>query len=91
MKQYKFNLKKIKRQTQLNKIYISRIKTFSKKCFIYIKKYQIEFNKFFLFLITKNLNLAYCALDKSLKKKIFHKNTISRKKSKLQTLVNLIL
>lgn len=87
----KFKLQKIRNKTKLNKSYFSRIKTFSKKCLLYIKKYKIESNKFFFVLINKNLNLAYSALDKSLKKNLLHKNTISRKKSKLKMAVNSIL
>lgn len=41
-------------------------------------------------LILKNLNLAYSALDKAKKRKIIRKQTVSRKKSKLQNAVNKI-
>ncbi len=36
----------------------------------------------------KQLNLIYSILDKSVKKRIFHKNTVARKKSKITKSLN---
>jgi small subunit ribosomal protein S20 len=70
------------RNKKQNKKYKSRIKTFTRKCLYFGKKYLIETNTHFYMLIKKNFNLAFQALDKCQKINIFHSNTIARKKSK---------
>nr|BCL05866.1 ribosomal protein S20 [Pteridomonas sp. YPF1301] len=85
------SVKKIQRTTIKNKKYKSRIKTFTKKCLLYIKKYQIIKDNVIYLLIFKNLNLAFSALDKCLKLNILHKRNIAKKKSKLQLCVNQII
>lgn len=73
-----------KRNRIINRRYISTIKTLSK---LFTKKLQIiettnqkENVSTELFNITKNL---YSIIDKAVKKRVLHKNTASRKKSRI--------
>jgi small subunit ribosomal protein S20 len=81
-------IKITKRNKLQNKLYKTSIKTLTKKFLIKVKslkKRDIEGVKDTteIQLILKILNLIYSRIDKACKKKIFHKNTAARKKSKL--------
>lgn len=84
------NLSNYLQRTKRNKIYLSRIKTYTNRCLFYLKKQLMQQSVDYSSLIFKNLNLAYSSLDKAKKRKIIRKQTVSRKKSKLQNAVNKI-
>lgn len=77
-----------KRNRIINRKYSSTIKTFFKLFFIQFKEANLEiFNenkKQKCFELLKHL---YSLLDKAVKKKVIHKNTAARKKSKIGKLL----
>lgn len=84
------NLSNSLKRTKRNKIYFSRIKKYTNRCLFYIKKQLMQQSVDYASLIIKNLNLTYSALDKAKKRKLIRKQTVSRKKSKIQNIVNKI-
>jgi ribosomal protein S20 len=85
------SLKKIQRNTKLNKCYLSKIKTYKNKCLYYIKKQLFEKNCNYFTIIFKNFNLAFKFLDKSEKLKILNKNLVARKKAQLHKKLNIFV
>ena len=83
-------VKQNKRNRLVNRRYSSTIKTFSKLIAKRMKIVQTETNEEERKKIeeaTKLLvNKTYSLLDKAVKKKVLHKNTAARKKSKIYTL-----
>ena len=84
------NIKSAKKRIELNlrnkiqnRIYKSLIKNSTKKYFSLIEEYKENPNKELLELIKKFSNKVYSCIDKALKKKVIHKNTASRKVSRL--------
>lgn len=77
-----------KRNALQNKKYLSRIKTFTKKYLLALDKYTNETNLISKELVTKILGILYSKIDKATKRNILHKNTASRKKSKLRIALN---
>lgn len=72
--------KKAMRSSARKRVYNLRSKTKFKDAIKIVRK-SIEGNN--LMEAEKNLRLAFSALDKSAKKGVIHKNTASRKKSRL--------
>ena len=84
------NIKSAKKRIELNlrnkiqnRIYKSLIKNSIKKYFSLIEEYKENPNKELLELIKQISNKVYSCIDKALKKKVIHKNTASRKISRL--------
>jgi small subunit ribosomal protein S20 len=79
-----------KRNRMINRRYSSTIKTLSKlfasQLKIILSKPKIEENKKLCTDILKIRNQFYSAVDKAVKKGVIHKNTASRKKSKVSFL-----
>jgi small subunit ribosomal protein S20 len=76
-----------KRNRIINRRYTSTIKTLSKLVKAQIKSYNFteELNKKELIKqsLVKLTNSLYSIIDKAVKKKVIHKNTAARKKSKI--------
>lgn len=72
-----------KRNRIQNSSYNSLIKTFSKKYITLIKHFKNNQNIDNYLIVRNSLNLVFSYIDKAAKKNILHKNTASRKKSKL--------
>lgn len=72
-----------KRNRLLNRSYKSSVKTAIKKFMKDLEVYKISKNLEEKEQLQKSLNLVYSLIDKATKKKVFHKNSAARKKSKL--------
>lgn len=72
-----------KRNRLLNRSYKSSFKTAIKKFMKDLEVYKISKNLEEKEKLQKSLNLVYSLIDKATKKKVFHKNSAARKKSKL--------
>ncbi|CAM9091120.1 unnamed protein product [Discosporangium mesarthrocarpum] len=66
-----------------NSSYKSIIKTLTKKYFNSIENYKNESTSLNLILVKNNLNLIFSKIDKATKNNVLHKNTASRRKSRL--------
>jgi small subunit ribosomal protein S20 len=66
-----------------NKYYKTSVQTLVKTFFRNLEDYKISKSKEKKKDLKQTLNLVYSFLDKGTKKKIFHKNTASRKKARL--------
>jgi len=73
---------------QVNKSYISAIKTLTKKYKNSIHYYKVNPSPENLLIINNNLNNIFSKIDKAKKKKIIHSNNAANKKSKLSCLYN---
>ena len=77
------------RNSRINRSYKSRVKTFTKQYLSAIEESQnIQIDNLDLQKIQVLLKLTISYIDKATKKKVYHKNTAARKKSKLQKLYN---
>ena len=74
-----------KRNRLRNKYYKTSVRTLIKLFFKNLEIYKISKNLEDKKRIQELLSLIYSMMDKGAKKKIFHKNTVARKKSKLTT------
>jgi len=76
------------RNRMINRRYISTIKTLAKLLIKNMKEIKLQENiekkKDTLILTSKILNKFFSFLDKAVKKRILHKNTVARKKSKIR-------
>jgi len=72
-----------KRNRLRNKYYKTSIRTLFKLLFKHLEVYKISKNLEDKKRVNEILSLVYSMIDKGTKKKIFHKNTAARKKSKL--------
>jgi small subunit ribosomal protein S20 len=75
------------RNHNINRIYKSTIKTFIKKYHKLIKVYKTNSNQVTIKEIKTVLSSIFSKIDKATKKNVFHKNTGSRKKSRLSKLL----
>jgi small subunit ribosomal protein S20 len=72
-----------KRNRLQNRFYKSSVQTLVKRFFKNLELYKSLKNSETKKKLKESLNLTYSIIDKALKKKLFHKNTAARKKSKL--------
>jgi len=72
-----------KRNRLQNRFYKSSVQTLIKKFLLNLEEYKNLKNSETKKKLKQSLNLAYSIIDKASKKKLFHKNTAARKKSKL--------
>jgi small subunit ribosomal protein S20 len=77
------------RNRLINRSYKSSVKTAIKKFRRDLEIYQISKNLEDKNQLQKSLNLVYSLIDKATKKKVFHKNSAARKKSKLAAFLKL--
>ena len=80
-----------KRNRLQNRFYKSSVQTLIKGFFKDLEVYQNSKNSENEEKLKKSLNLAYSMIDKSAKKKLFHKNTAARKKSRLRSSLKTVL
>ena len=66
-----------------NRFYKSSVRTLTKSFFKYLEVYKNSKDREDIEKVKKILNSIYSLIDKGTKKNVFHKNTASRKKSKL--------
>jgi len=66
----------------------SKTKTYIKRYLILVEEYKIKGDKTNLDKISFLLRDTISEIDKAVKKNVYHKNSASRKKSKLQKLYN---
>ncbi len=66
-----------------NKAYKSSIKTLMKKCFSAVDSYGTEKNPENMTVVQETMSAAYSKIDKAVKRKVLHRNTGARKKSRL--------
>jgi small subunit ribosomal protein S20 len=72
-----------KRNRLQNRFYKSSVQTLVKRFFKNLELYKSLKNSETKKKLKESLDLTYSIIDKALKKKLFHKNTAARKKSKL--------
>ena len=72
-----------KRNRLQNRFYKSSVQTLIKRLFKNLELYKSAQNSENKKKLKESLNLTYSIIDKASKKKLFHKNTAARKKSKL--------
>nr|YP_009029009.1 ribosomal protein S20 [Cylindrotheca closterium]AGH28548.1 ribosomal protein S20 [Cylindrotheca closterium] len=72
-----------KRNRLQNKYYKTSVRTLIKLFFKNLEIYNISKNLDDKKRVHEILSLIYCMMDKGIKKNIFHKNMVARKKSKL--------
>jgi small subunit ribosomal protein S20 len=72
-----------KRNRLQNRFYKSSVQTLVKRFFKNLELYKSLQNSETKKKLKESLNLTYSIIDKASKKKLFHKNTAARKKSKL--------
>ena len=72
-----------KRNRLQNRFYKSSVQTLIKRFFKNLELYKSLKNSETKKKLKESLNLTYSIIDKASKKKLFHKNTAARKKSKL--------
>ena len=83
-------IKKNKRNYLYNCYYKSSLKTFTKTFFKILETYNISKEEKEKEKLILTLNKIYSLMDKGIKKNIFHKNTIAKKKSKLSNYLKTI-
>ena len=66
-----------------NKAYKSSIRTLMKKCFTAVDSYGAEQTPENKALVEETMSQAYSKIDKAVKRKILHRNTGARRKSRL--------
>ncbi|MDJ0679795.1 MAG: 30S ribosomal protein S20 [Xenococcaceae cyanobacterium MO_167.B52] len=66
-----------------NKAYKSSIRTLMKKCFAAVDSYGAEQTPENKALVEETMSQAYSKIDKAVKRKILHRNTAARRKSRL--------
>jgi len=66
-----------------NKSYKSAVKTLMKKCFQAIEAYGANPSTSAMEEVNKAMSVAYSKIDKSVKRRVLHKNNGNRKKSQL--------
>lgn len=84
-KSAKKRIKIAKRNRLKNRYYKSSIRTLVKMFFQNLKTYKVSKDPKEKKKLQKILSSVYSMLDKGTKKNVYHKNTASRKKSKLAT------
>ena len=72
-----------KRNRLQNRFYKSSVQTLIRRLFKNLELYKSAQNSENKKKLKESLNLTYSIIDKASKKKLFHKNTAARKKSKL--------
>nr|YP_009399510.1 ribosomal protein S20 [Dictyomenia sonderi]ARW69116.1 ribosomal protein S20 [Dictyomenia sonderi] len=82
------NSKIILRNRHLNRKYKLLIKKAIKTYLLSVKDAINDNTQEHLTICINNLSLVYKTIDKAVKKKILHKNTASRKKSRLANMIN---
>nr|YP_010619084.1 Ribosomal protein S20 [Pterosiphonia complanata]WAX03097.1 Ribosomal protein S20 [Pterosiphonia complanata] len=82
------NSKIILRNRYLNRKYKLLIKKAIKVYLFSVKSNSSSNSQESLTICIDNLSLVYKTIDKAVKRKILHKNTASRKKSRLANLIN---
>ena len=80
-----------KRNRLQNRFYKSSVQTLIKGFFKDLEIYKNSKNSENEERLKKSLRLAYSMIDKSAKKKLFHKNTAARKKSRLRSSLKAVL
>ncbi len=80
-----------KRNRLQNRFYKSSVQTLIKAFFKDLEVYKNSKNSENEERLKKSLRLAYSMIDKSAKKKLFHKNTAARKKSRLSSSLKAVL
>lgn len=86
MANIKSAIKKVRvnqRNYRINRSYKSTIKTLVKKYFALIKNHKTKIEKGNLDDVRLALSSIYSKIDKAVKKRVIHRNTGSRKKSRL--------
>lgn len=79
----KKRIKVNKRNRVQNNSYKSLIKTFTKKYILLIRHFKNNQTLDNYLISRQALNLVFSSIDRAAKKNVLHKNTASRKKSKL--------
>jgi ribosomal protein S20 len=78
----------------INQNYILKIKNLAKYILQQLKFFlnltNLDLKSLIKLVISKNIYLLTSLLDKSLKKNVFHKNSIIKKKQKLSKLISLL-
>nr|YP_010619664.1 Ribosomal protein S20 [Tayloriella tenebrosa]WAX03677.1 Ribosomal protein S20 [Tayloriella tenebrosa] len=82
------NSKIILRNRHLNRKYKLLIKRAIKTYLFSVKDTLSDNSKESLNIRLHNLSIVYKTIDKAVKRKVLHKNTASRKKSKLANIIN---
>ena len=72
-----------KRNRLENKYYKTSVRTLIKNFFINLETYRVDKTNENKYKVEQTLRLIYSFLDKGTKKKVFHKNTAARQKSRL--------
>ena len=80
-----------KRNRLQNRFYKSSVQTLIKRFFKDLEVYKNSKNSENEERLKRSLSLAYSMIDKSAKKKLFHKNTAARKKSRLRSSLKAVL
>ena len=80
-----------KRNRLRNRFYKSSVRTLIKVFIKDLEVYKISKNLEEKEQLQKSLNLVYSLIDKATKKKVFHKNSAARKKSKLALYLKTVL
>lgn len=84
-------VKQNQRNRMVNRRYSSTVKTLSKLLFVKLKQYQGELEEIQKESVKQEMkkiaNHFYSLVDKGVKKNVFHRNTASRKKSKVAKIV----
>nr|YP_010619858.1 Ribosomal protein S20 [Symphyocladia marchantioides]WAX03871.1 Ribosomal protein S20 [Symphyocladia marchantioides] len=82
------NSKIILRNRHFNRRYKLIIKKVIKTYILSVKNISSHDSKENLNICLNNLSIVYKMIDKAVKKKVLHKNTASRKKSRLANMIN---
>jgi small subunit ribosomal protein S20 len=80
-----------KRNRLQNRFYKSSVQTLVKRLLKNLELYKSVKNSENKKKLKESLNLTYSIIDKASKKKLFHKNTAARKKSKLAFYLKTVL
>jgi small subunit ribosomal protein S20 len=80
-----------KRNRLQNRFYKSSVQTLVKRFLKNLELYKSVKNSENKKKLKESLNLTYSIIDKASKKKLFHKNTAARKKSKLALYLKTVL
>jgi small subunit ribosomal protein S20 len=80
-----------KRNRLQNRFYKSSVQTLVKRLLKNLELYKSVKNSENKKKLKESLNLTYSIIDKASKKKLFHKNTAARKKSKLALYLKTVL
>ena len=83
-------IKIAKRNNLRNRFYLSTVRTLSRRFYKSLRFYKVSQDSNEKDKIQKLLNSIYSLIDKGTKKRVFHRNTAARKKSRLITAFKII-